>query len=633
MVVPQAARDVAAAVGVLLIATSAASVIGTLIVPRPVANWLTRQIDRVVRGAFILITNFIPDFRRRDRVLSAHAAALLIAQLVAWLLMFFVGFSLIFWPMVSGGITDAFRTAGPGLWQIGEDTARGGLEQAILDFAAITGIITLTLQISYLPTLYAAFNRREQEVALLNARAGVPSWGPELLARTHYALGSGVSTVDTLPDLYADWERWAADVAESHTTYLPLVRFRSPKPLSSWVTALLAVLDSAALMLSLSPEAAPVVPARLCLRAGFLCFRDVARAMGYDIPEEPDPGAGIAITYEQFLEAVARMDKVNFPLEREAADAWPDFVGWRVNYEPAAFAIARELDVVPALWSGPRRHAHPQIPPIRPPEGQARPGQASWPLQGPAAAADQKLAGRRRRVSAHSGHRRGQDRLRGPHAGISQRVADQPGRVRQQPLALGVLLLAGHHRQLAGEGADERLRRRPLTYRLARRRGDLQHVPEGRVASGRGLAEVHENRVQRLQPVGDDGLVQSGPARDVADRDQVALLEQGHGRGQHRQFPGRPGVVHSVAASPGPAARIPDLGPGYPADRTLARIGATSSIDTLFTRSGPGSPGRRRRILAWPGLTAPAGQSRALDSRPGRAPAIAKLCGPAHRGS
>ena len=86
----------------------------------------------------------------------------------------------------------------------------------------------VTLQIASLPTLYAAFNRRETEVALLNARAGVPSWGPELLARTHYALGSGMSTIDTLPELYARWERWAADVAESHATYLPLVRFRSP---------------------------------------------------------------------------------------------------------------------------------------------------------------------------------------------------------------------------------------------------------------------------------------------------------------------------------------------------------------------------------------------------------------------
>ena len=113
----------------------------------------------------------------------------------------------------------------------------------------------------------------------------MPSWGPELLARTHYALGSGVSTVNTLPDLYANWERWAADVAESHTTYLPLVRFRSPKPLSSWVTALLAVLDSAALMLALNPSTAPVVSARLCLRAGFICFGDVAQGHGIRHPE------------------------------------------------------------------------------------------------------------------------------------------------------------------------------------------------------------------------------------------------------------------------------------------------------------------------------------------------------------
>ena len=165
--------------------------------------------------------------------------------------------------------------------------------------AAATGLAILTLQIAYLPTLYAAFNRRETEVALLNARAGVPSWGPELLSRTHYALGSGVSTINTLPDLYERWERWAADVAESHTTYLPLVRFRSPRPLSSWVTALLAVLDSAALLLALSPNVAPVVPARLCLRAGFLCFNQIARAMGITMPDEPDPDAGITLTYQE----------------------------------------------------------------------------------------------------------------------------------------------------------------------------------------------------------------------------------------------------------------------------------------------------------------------------------------------
>ena len=200
--------------------------------------------------------------------------------MLAWLLVAYIGFGLLLWPFTHGGVTLSFDNAGPAFWFAGDFTEDGAAVRVILYAAALIGLVTVTLQIAYLPTLYSAFNRRETDVALLNARAGVPSWGPELLARTHYALGSGASTINTLPDLYDQWERWAADIAESHTTYLPLVRFRSPRPLSSWVTALLAVLDSAAMYLALSPESAPTVAARLCLRGGFQCFTDVARAMG-----------------------------------------------------------------------------------------------------------------------------------------------------------------------------------------------------------------------------------------------------------------------------------------------------------------------------------------------------------------
>ena len=383
MVVPLVVKDIAAAVGALLVVITGTSVIGTLIVPRPVASKLTRQIDRGVNAGFILITKHINEYRIRDRVESTHAATLLLCQLVVWLGLFFVGFSLIFWPLVTGGITAAFHTAGPALWEIGNDRARGAGEQTILDVASITGIITVTLQIAYLPTLYSAFNRRETDVALLNARAGVPSWGPELLARTHYALGTGVSTLDTLPDLYDTWERWAADVAESHTTYLPLVRFRSPQGLSSWVTSLLSVLDSAALILALSPDNAPKVPARLCLRSGFQCFRRVARAMGYEVPDEADPEGGISLTFDEFMEAWERLRQVGFPMSRDPKDAWPDFVGWRVNYEQAAYQIAAAVDAVPALWSGPRRHPMKPIPPYRPPRGRVRGPQGSRGPQSP----------------------------------------------------------------------------------------------------------------------------------------------------------------------------------------------------------------------------------------------------------
>ena len=145
MVVPLAARYVAAAVGLLLVVTSASSVIGTLIVPRSVANWLTQHVDLLVNGAFVLITKPVRDYRRLDRILATNAAAILIAQIAAWLGMFFVGFALIFWPLVHGGITEAFRLAGPGIWQIGNDGARTGLEAGLLDVAAVIAIVTMVI--------------------------------------------------------------------------------------------------------------------------------------------------------------------------------------------------------------------------------------------------------------------------------------------------------------------------------------------------------------------------------------------------------------------------------------------------------------------------------------------------------
>lgn len=368
MVVPLAARSVAAAVGALLVLTAWWSVTGTLIVPRPVSSWLVRWVDLLVNKAYGVASGLVSDFRTRDRVLATQASAVLLGQLAAWLGISFMGFALLLWPFIDRGIGTAFSNAGSSMFTLGFAEPDAGVPLAIVFIAAATGLVVVALQIGYLPALYAAFNRRETEVALLNGRGGVPSWGPELLARTHYALGTGVSTLDTLPDLYAQWERWAADVGESHTTYLPLVRFRSPRPLSSWVTSLLAVLDSAALLLALSPKIAPEVPARLCLRSGFMCFNQIAIAMGLEVPQEPDKAAGITVTYEEFLDAVARMRKVDFPIEREPEEAWPDFVGWRVNYERAAFAVASAVDAVPAMWSGPRRHDVKPIPPFRPPK-------------------------------------------------------------------------------------------------------------------------------------------------------------------------------------------------------------------------------------------------------------------------
>ena len=369
MVVPLAGRWVAAAFGLLLVLASWQSVIGTLIVPRAVPSRLALWASHAVVAVYRLITRPVDDYRRRDRILATQAPAILVTQLATWLTIFLVGFTLLLWPAHGRSITRALADAGSSLFTLGFAEPPGTVPDIVVFTAAATGMIVVALQIGYLPTLYGAFNRRETDVALLVSRAGVPSWGPELLARTHYALGSGVSTIDTLPDLYLQWERWAADVGESHSTYVPLVRFRSPQPFSSWVISLLAVLDSAALILSLAPNQVPVVPARLCLRSGFNCLTKVARAMGMDVPDEANPDASITLTYEEFLAAVGRMAEVQFPMSRTPADAWPDFVGWRVNYERAAYQIAEAIDAAPALWSGPRRYRTAEVSPQRPPRG------------------------------------------------------------------------------------------------------------------------------------------------------------------------------------------------------------------------------------------------------------------------
>ncbi|HEV3280943.1 MAG TPA: hypothetical protein VG032_04975, partial [Acidimicrobiales bacterium] len=306
-------------------------------------------------------------YERRDRILAAQAPVQLIGQVIAWLALYQLGFGLLMWSFVGNGdLGSAMEQTGSALCTLGFLVPHTSAGAALDPLAALAGLGTVALQIGYLPTLYAAFNRREALITMLDSRASVPSWGPELLARTHYGLGSGVSAVGELPELFEAWEQWSADVSESHTTYVPLIWFRSPRKLSSWVTAQLAVLDAAALYLALLPNASGLIQARLCLRGGFTCLANIARAIGIPIPLDVDPSDGISLSYDDFVEAIERLRGVDFPVERSVEDAWTDFSGWRVNYEAAAYALAWATDAPPALWSGPRRHETEPIVPLRP---------------------------------------------------------------------------------------------------------------------------------------------------------------------------------------------------------------------------------------------------------------------------
>ena len=169
MTAPIAVCDVAAAAGLLLVLGTVISVVTTVIVPRKSGSRLTRLVASAVNGVFGLIVRPVASYRWRDRIMAGQAAVILLGQLAVWLGAFYVGYALLIWP-TTHSIGTAFRSVGPALWTFGSPDTHGFFETAVLDTAAMAGLVTITLQIAYLPALYAAFNRRENEIALLNSR-------------------------------------------------------------------------------------------------------------------------------------------------------------------------------------------------------------------------------------------------------------------------------------------------------------------------------------------------------------------------------------------------------------------------------------------------------------------------------
>ena len=357
------------ALGLVVVLITAANVVFTLVLPRRPTGIerLSLLVNRLVRAAFLAVSRAARRYEVKDALLAPAAPMALLGQLAVWLGFFVAGYAFMLEP-TTHGFSGAFIQAAVSLFSVGTEHA-GGPPNRTLDIAAgATWAVVVTLQIAYLPSLYDAFNRREALVAMLESRAGLPAWGPEVLAR-HQLVG----IIDTLPSFYADWERWAADVAESHTTYPVLLLFRSPEPWYSWVVGLLAVLDAAAMDLALSPDASSS-QARLCLRMGFTALNRIAKTLKWYVDPDPSPEGPITLTFEEFEQAVHMLQQIGYPMELTAEEAWPNFRGWRVNYETNAYRLADRVMAPPAPWSGPRRHLHtgpvaPRRPPQRSPGG------------------------------------------------------------------------------------------------------------------------------------------------------------------------------------------------------------------------------------------------------------------------
>ncbi len=359
--------------GLVTIVGTTSSVLRTLVVPRQLRSKPSVLVARAVSAPFRLVADS-RGYVTRDRILAWTAPVTIIVQLSMWLLMFLAGFGLLVYAVSGLGLGTSLREAGSSLFTLGfASTDRSRL--TVVDFvAAMVGPIVIGLQIGYLPSLYAAYNRREAEVTMLDSRAGEPNWGPEILARH-----ASIASLANLNDMYRDWERWAADVSESHSNYPVLISFRSQKPTRNWLVGLLSVMDSAALHLAFNPSVPQGQP-RLALRMGFVCVRDLARTTGLRFDPDPSPDDSIELTYDQFLVGVGRLEAAGYPMERTPEEAWPHFRGWRVNYEANVYQLARVIDAVPAPWSGRRRGAVAVLEPTSPVD--RRPGERRDPAPG-----------------------------------------------------------------------------------------------------------------------------------------------------------------------------------------------------------------------------------------------------------
>ncbi|MGD0311263.1 MAG: hypothetical protein ABSC90_02280 [Acidimicrobiales bacterium] len=357
-------NDLLFAVGLVVVLVTAASVLFTIVLPREPRGFerLSSAVNRVVQIVFLGLSRVARTYEGKDALLAPTAPVALIAQLMFWAVWFIVGYALMLEGTTHSLVSSLVQAAGA-VFTVGTIDLSGRANQAVDIAAGATWVVIVALQIAYLPALYGAFNRRESLVAMLESRAGVPAWGPELLAR-HQLVG----IIDTLPAFYSAWEEWSADLAESHTTYPVMLLFRSPDPWFSWLVGLIAVLDGAAMHLATAPASASS-QSRLCLRMGFTALNRMGKVLGWDIDPDPSPEGPIALTFEEFAEAVAMLEEVGFPMERSAEEAWPDFRGWRVNYETVAYRLADRLTAPPAPWTGNRRHLRSgPVAPRRPPQ-------------------------------------------------------------------------------------------------------------------------------------------------------------------------------------------------------------------------------------------------------------------------
>jgi hypothetical protein len=330
----------------LVVVATMLSAIRSVVLPRADQGLIPGLTVRAVRAAFRFRAGRSSNYAERDRVMAMLAPIALVAMLISWLLILFLAYAVMFYCLGGRSIEDAVMLSGSSIVTLGTTGTEEHFGAALLSYTeAGLGLLLVALFISYFPSIYGAFTRRETGVTLLQVRAGNPPRATTMLIRYHRIEGR----LHQLTELWRTWEAWFADIEESHTTFPILVHFRSPQPERSWITAAGALLDSAAFWMAcvdhvIDPDA------QLCLRAGYLALRRIADGFAIAYDPEPARDGPISIDRSEWEAAMDELLDAGVPVVADRDQAWLDWRGWRVNYDTVLLGLARVTEAPMVPW-------------------------------------------------------------------------------------------------------------------------------------------------------------------------------------------------------------------------------------------------------------------------------------------
>jgi hypothetical protein len=330
-----ALRLLAGGAGIWLVISTVSAAIRSFVLPRNESVRLNAFVFGGVRALFDFAARRAGTYARRDRILAHYAPVGLVALPIGWLALVGFGYTGIYWALGVEGFTKSYELSGSSLLTLGTTTETGLLINVFSYSEATIGLLLLTLLISYLPTIYQAFSRREIVVAQVELRAGIPASAAGLLVwlgHDHDYLNDDAQ--------WLDWEKWLVEIDESHTSLPVLAFFRSPQGGRSWVTTAGLILDTANLLFSALdvPRSRQV---EITFKAGVLALNRVYRFFDHTAETEPaeirTPAEKEASTPDRrdFADAWHTLREAGLPLRPGEEAAWQHFADRRRRYAPA----------------------------------------------------------------------------------------------------------------------------------------------------------------------------------------------------------------------------------------------------------------------------------------------------------